>query len=85
MYKRQPATYDAICDKLQLPRLDTAAISRSTDQDTPVAQSFQKARSLGVSSFPTVLIQNDEGNVIGQIDTVYECEEFTKRFADIVS
>ena len=80
-----PATYDMVCDKLQLPRLDTAAISTSTDQDAPVAKSFQNARSLGVSSFPTVLIQDDEGNVIGQIDTVYESEEFAKRFEDIVS
>ena len=79
-----PATYDVICDKLQLPRLETAAISTSMDQDAPVAKSFKNARALGVSSFPTVLIQEDEGNLIGQIDTVYERTEFTKRFVEIV-
>ena len=40
---------------------------------------------MGVSSFPTVLDHDDDGNVIGQIETVYESKEFTERFADIVS
>lgn len=81
----KPQTYDTICDKLALPRLDTNAISGSKDEDVSVANSFQHVRSLGVSSFPTVLVHDGEAKELGKIETVYEVEEFTKRFMDIAA
>ena len=73
-------TYDALCDKLGLPRLNTKAIVGATEAQPLVAASFQKARSLGVSSFPTSIVFDEKGQNRGTITGIYGAMEFQGRY-----
>lgn len=73
-------TYDALCENLDLPQLDTDAIVGATDTLPPVAASYKKARSLGVSSFPTSVVYDNEGQNRGAITGIYDAREFQRAF-----
>ena len=75
-----PKTYDAVTDALSLPRLETAAIAAATETDPQVAASFNAARNLGVSSFPTCLVIGEDGQKLGRISGVYEPDDFIAQF-----
>ncbi|WP_421709742.1 hypothetical protein [Algihabitans sp.] len=73
-------TYDALCKNLDLPQLDTDAIVGATDMLPPVAASYKKARSLGVSFFPTSVVYDNEGQNRGAITGIYDAKEFQRAF-----
>lgn len=77
-------TYDDLCEKLDLPRLDTDAIVGATDRLATVAGSYAKARSLGVSSFPTSIVFNDDGETRGTITGIYDAKEFQRAYDALV-
>lgn len=77
-------TYDEVCDTLDLPRLDTKAIVGATEDTPLVAESYALSASLGIQSYPTILVCSDEGRLLGQIDSVYDLATFSARFEQII-
>lgn len=76
-------TYDTVTDELGLPRLDTDAIVAATDDDPLVAAEYARSRSLGISSYPTVVITDDAGRELGRVDSTYDPEDFVAEFERI--
>ncbi|KJY90288.1 hypothetical protein TW84_10615 [Vibrio neptunius] len=73
-----PETYDQICSQHGWPKLDTTAIVAADKLDVSVANSYQRARELGVNGYPTILIADDYNRIIGSIDGVYQVEPFIR-------
>jgi len=60
-------TYNRLCDKHGFPDLDTDAIVNATSDDPLIAQSYRKASKLGVNSFPTILVADQNNKIAGTI------------------
>ncbi|WP_299851073.1 hypothetical protein [uncultured Roseovarius sp.] len=78
------ATYDEICDAHGFPGLDTAAIIAATEETPEVAASYNESAMLGIQSYPTILLIDEEDTVFGQIDSIYDLDAFTERFYQVV-
>lgn len=78
-------TYNKVTDMLQLPRLNGEAILAANDQEDCVQAQYQRARQLGLSTYPRSLVLDSEENVIGSIDGVYEPSAFIDRFQGILN
>lgn len=78
------ATYDEICDAHGFPKLDTDAIIVATEETPVVAKSYAKSASLGIQSFPTILVISEDGEFLGQINSEYDPEKFKARFEEII-
>ncbi len=76
-----PATYDAICAAHGLPRLDTDAIVDARETTPLVKASFERSRQLGIQSFPTCLVVNSDDDVVGEIQAIYDPQDFVAAFA----
>ncbi|WP_299211742.1 hypothetical protein [uncultured Tateyamaria sp.] len=77
-------TYDQICATHGFPRLDTDAIVGATEDTSLVAESYALSASLGIQSYPTILVLTNEGKLLGQIDSVYDLKTFEAEFKQIV-
>ena len=71
-----PTTYENVCAWLDLPRLNTDEIVTATEEHPIVAQSYQYARDLGVTSYPTSIVWDDMGQYLGTVKSIYDPEEF---------
>lgn len=72
-------TYDNLCDRLELPRLNTAEIVLATEDHPTVAKTYQHARDLGVTSYPTTIVWDDAGQNRGTISSVYDPKAFVSQ------
>ncbi|WP_282095106.1 DsbA family protein [Epibacterium ulvae] len=79
------ATYDEICDAHGYPKLDTEAIVSATEESPLVADSYTRSASLGIQSYPTILVYSDDNTLLGQIASVYQPDAFRARFDEILS
>ncbi|MEP3277979.1 MAG: DsbA family protein [Stappiaceae bacterium] len=78
-------TYDELCSKQGFPALDTDKIVRATERDPMVAKSFARAVRLGIRSFPTILIVNDQDEIISTMATIYDPDAFVRAFQEMTS
>lgn len=78
------STYDEICETHGFPPLDTNAIVSATEETPLVAESYGLSASLGIQSYPTILIFGEDEKLLGQIYSEYEPETFRARFEQIV-
>jgi putative protein-disulfide isomerase len=78
------ATYDEICEAHGFPKLDTDAIVIATEETPAVDESYALSASLGIQSYPTILIFSEDDTLLGQINSEYESEAFRARFEQIV-
>lgn len=60
----QASTYHSIIEKLGLDTAKFDALFHSDEYKAAVKKDFEKARSIGVSSFPTLLIQNGQKTTV---------------------
>ncbi|MEJ6393120.1 hypothetical protein V8J82_07640 [Gymnodinialimonas sp. 2305UL16-5] len=77
-------TYDVLFEKPGLPKLDTDAISTATETHAQVAESYQRARSLEVTSFPTSVVWDDAGTQCGAITSIYDLGDFKAVFDSLM-
>lgn len=79
-----PATYDQVIKSLGLPQIDSQEIVSATDDHPLVQESYARSAALGISSYPTCLVVDEEGNRLGVIDSIYEPAKFMATFDEIV-
>ncbi|MCP4432522.1 MAG: hypothetical protein GY806_16225 [Gammaproteobacteria bacterium] len=73
-------TYNDLCEKHDLPELDTAAIVNATADDPLVAESYSLASGLGIRSFPTILLVDADDRVFSAVQNIYEPATFVAEF-----
>ncbi len=76
----KPETYNDLTKEHGLPDLDTDAIVKATLDDPLVAQSYSACARLGIRSFPTTLVADQNDNILGIIQSIYEPQAFINAF-----
>lgn len=78
-------TYQTICTQNDLPELDLEAIEAAQESDAIIAESYQRAAQFGITSFPTLIIFDEQQHELRRVGSTYDPDAFEQEYLRVIA
>lgn len=80
-----PLIYQKVSQEVNTQPLDIDAILSATDDNALVHKSYSQAADLGINSYPTCIIVNQDDLALGNLDGIYNTNDFIEAFSTLTN